>query len=132
MRRNSILLLAAATNAFAQRPHSVSVCDYYSHALFKDNGGETQQKLLVYIVNTAVVGTYNNSHVINALGVEVPGILAPGDFNGTKVNLLPYFNGGFKSTNRGGSAGVAVTFLDGGGTKPLMNNKPGENEDSAQ
>ena len=47
-----------------------------------------------------------------------------GMFNGTKVNLLPFFNGGLKSTNRGGLSGVAVDFLDGGGGAPLMKNMP--------
>ena len=128
----SILLLAAVGGAFAQRPGNVSICDYYTTALFQENSGESQYKLLVSLVNTAVIGSYNNSHAAKAADVKVPGILAPGEFNGTKVNLLPYFNGGLKSTNRGGSAGVAVNFLDGGGATPLMDSKPAIQEDSAQ
>jgi hypothetical protein len=56
------------------------------------------------------------------VGIKVPGILAAGTYNGTNVNLLPYFNGGFASTNTGGNVGRSVNFLDGGGAAPLMNN----------
>jgi hypothetical protein len=52
----------------------------------------------------------------------VPGILAAGEYKGTKVNLAGYFNGGFASTNTGKDAGESVNFLDGGGAAPLMNN----------
>lgn len=45
----------------------------------------------------------------------VPGILAPGEIDGKKVNLAPYFNGGLASTNTGGKMGESVNFLDGGG-----------------
>jgi hypothetical protein len=66
------------------------------------------------------------------VGVKVPGILTPGTYNGTAVNLLPYFNGGLASTNTGGSVGRAVNFLDGGGAAPLMKNMPADNTNSAQ
>lgn len=62
----------------------------------------------------------------------VPGILAPGEVNGTKVNLAPYFTGDLESTNRGGDSGVSVNFLDGGGADPLKNNKPADDESSNQ
>ncbi len=62
----------------------------------------------------------------------VPGILAKGTFNGTEVNLLPFFDGTSNTTNRGGSAGVSVNFLDGGGATPLMQNKPATDESSNQ
>ena len=58
------------------------------------------------------------------VGVMVPGILAPGEYNGTKVNLLPYFDGTLASSNRGGKTGVSVNFLDDGGAAPLKMNKP--------
>lgn len=44
------------------------------------------------------------------VGIKVPGILAPGTVNGTQVDLLPYFNGGLASSNRGGKTGVSVNF----------------------
>jgi hypothetical protein len=55
------------------------------------------------------------------VGVKVPGILAAGMYNGTMVNLLPYFDGTLESSNRGGKA-KSVNFLDGGGAAPLMKN----------
>lgn len=66
------------------------------------------------------------------VGVKVPGILAPGMMNGTEVNLLPYFDGGLASSNRGGSSGVAVNFLDDGGAAPLMMNMPANGTTSNQ
>lgn len=62
----------------------------------------------------------------------VPGILAAGTYNGTAVNLMPYFNGELKSSNRGGSAGVSVNFLDGGGAAPLQKNMAADDEKSNQ
>jgi len=62
----------------------------------------------------------------------VPGILAPGEFNGTKVELLPYFDGTMKSTNEEGDKGVSVNFLDGGGAAPLKENKPANDTSSSQ
>jgi hypothetical protein len=47
----------------------------------------------------------------------------PGDYNGTKVDLLPFFSCGLASTNDGvNSAGVVQNFLDDGGAAPLMAN----------
>lgn len=65
------------------------------------------------------------------VGVEVPGILAKGMVEDEEVNLLPYFNGELKSTNRGGEP-ACVNFLDDGGAEPLKNNKPANSEDSKQ
>ncbi|GJD01451.1 hypothetical protein CH63R_06919 [Colletotrichum higginsianum IMI 349063] len=66
------------------------------------------------------------------VGVKVPGILASGTYNGAEVNLLPYFNGQLASSNRGGSSGVSVNFLDGGGAAPLMKNMPANDDKSKQ
>ena len=125
------LLLVLASACLAQRPGNISICDYYTSALFQQNTGANQYSLVTYLVNTVVIGSYNGSHA-TAPDFKVPGILAPGNYNGTKVNLLPYFDGGLKSTNRGVGAGVAVNFLDGGGAKPLMINKPANADSSAQ
>ncbi|KAL9128216.1 MAG: hypothetical protein Q9217_003062 [Psora testacea] len=130
MHRKAILTLSTLISAaYAQRPENISICDYYTPALFGENSAANQYKHLTYLVNTVVIGSYNNTHA-RAADIKVPGILAPGEFNGTKVNLLPYFNGGLKSSNRGGSSGVAVNFLDDGGAKPLMDNKPANGEDA--
>ena len=101
------------------RPASVSICDYYTKALLKRDTAKNQQLLLTLLVNTAVIGNYTQPNY-NA----VPGILAPGVYNGEQVNLLQYFDGELASTNQGGKCGVSVNFLDGGGAAPLMMSKP--------
>ena len=78
------------------------------------------------IVNLSSLDTEPN------VGVAVPGILAPGKYDGVDVNLLPYFTGELASSNRGGDYGVSVNFLDDGGAEPLKNNKPANSESSAQ
>lgn len=62
----------------------------------------------------------------------VPGILTAGKYNGTAVNLLPYFDGSLMSTNQGGSSGVSTNFLDGGGAAPLKKNMPANDKTSNQ
>ena len=122
-----LAIFAAIGAAVAQRPQDTPICDYYTTALLKDNNATNQYTLLTLLVNTAVIGNYTKPNV----GIKVDGILAPGEFNGTKVNLMPYFNGGLASTNRGNKA-VAVNFLDDGGAAPLMMNKPANGTDSNQ
>lgn len=129
MRVQSIVsLLGAAGLALAQRPSSTPICDYYTTALLTNNTAANQYTLLTLLVNTAVIGNYTKPNV----GVKVPGILAPGQYNGTDVNLLPYFDGMLASSNRGGSEGVAVNFLDDGGATPLMMNMPSNGTSSNQ
>jgi hypothetical protein len=120
-------ILAAIGTVVAQRPEGTSICDYYTTALLKENNATNQYTLLTLVVNTAVIGNYTEPNV----GIKVDGILAPGEFNGTEVNLMPYFNGGLASTNRGDKA-VAVNFLDDGGAAPLLLNKPANGTDSNQ
>lgn len=130
MRTSTILagLAAVAVPAFAQRPANESICDYYTTALLKNNTGENQLTLLTLLVNTVVIGNYTQPNV----GVKVPGILAKGTYNGEDVNLLPYFNGGLASSNRGGSSGVSINFLDDGGATPLLANMPSNGTTSNQ
>lgn len=106
----------------AQRPSNVSICDYYTTALLKNNTAANQYTLLTLLVNTALIGNYTQPNV----GVAVNGILNPGTYNGTDVNLLPYFDGSLLSTNpnNGGNVGVSVNFLDDGGATPLKMNMP--------
>ena len=61
----------------------------------------------------------------------VPGILAPGEAMGEKVNLAPYFTGALLSSNRNNKP-TSVNFLDGGGAAPLMKNMPAEDKTSNQ
>lgn len=114
-------------SALAQRPANTSICDYYTTALLKNNTAANQLTLLTLVVNTVVIGNYTKPNV----GIAVPGILAPGVVNGTKVNLLPFFDGGLASTNRGGKA-VAVNFLDDGAAAPLLKNLPANGQSSNQ
>ena len=124
----TLTTLALVGAVAAQRPANMSICDYYTTALLKDNTAKNQYTLLTLLVNTAVIGNYTQPNV----GVVVPGILAPGKYNGTDVNLLPYFDGGLASTNDGGSSGVAQNFLDDGGAVPLTMNMPANGTNSNQ
>lgn len=118
------LVGCAIASAAAQ---NMSLCDKYTTALLKDNNATNQYTLLTLLVNTVVIGNYTQPNK-NA----VSGILAKGMYEGEEVNLMPYFDGTLKSSNRGGSEGVAINFLDGGGAAPLKENKPANNETSNQ
>lgn len=129
MRFSSAVSLAAIIgSAVAQRPANMSICDYYTTALLKTNNATTQMTVVTLVVNTAVIGNYTMPNV----GIAVPGILAPGMYNGTEVNLLPYFDGSLLSSNRGGSSGVSINFLDDGGAAPLKLNMPANGTTSNQ
>ncbi|KAI9746372.1 MAG: hypothetical protein M1818_000084 [Claussenomyces sp. TS43310] len=124
----ALAIAAAVGGVVAQRPSNVSICDYYTIALLKNNTAANQMTLLTLVVNTAVIGNYTKPNV----GITVPGILAPGMYNGTAVNLAPYFTGALASTNGGGMMGISVNFLDGGGAAPLMMNMPANSTTSNQ
>lgn len=124
MRLSHFLLASTSSLAVAQ---NISVCDKYTTALLMDNNSTNQYTLLTLLVNTVVIGNYTQPNK-NA----VPGILAKGTYMGEEVNLLPYFDGTLASSNRGGSKGVSINFLDGGGAAPLMKNMPANNETSNQ
>lgn len=129
MRTSTILAgLAATVPALAQRPANETICSYYTTALLTNNTAANQYTLLTLLVNTAVIGNYTKPNV----GVSVAGILAKGTYNGTEVDLLPYFDGGLASSNRGGDSGVAVNFLDDGGAAPLLLNMPSNTNSSNQ
>jgi hypothetical protein len=124
MRLSSIVLMGASSLAAAQ---DMSLCDKYTTALLKENNATNQYTLLTLLVNTVVIGNYTQPNM-NA----VPGILAKGMYMDKEVNLLPYFDGTLKSSNRGGSSGVSINFLDDGGAAPLMKNMPANSEKSNQ
>ncbi|PMD49498.1 uncharacterized protein K444DRAFT_649059 [Hyaloscypha bicolor E] len=124
----TLALAATVGSALAQRPANISICDYYTTALLKNNTAANQKTLLTLVVNTAAIGNYTQPNI----GITVPGILAPAMVNGTAVNLAPYFTGMLASTNRGGSMGISVNFLDGGGATPLMMNMPANDTSSNQ
>lgn len=127
MRFSAAAVAAVAAIAPLAVAQNVSLCDKYTTALLTTNNATTQYTLLTLLVNTAVIGNYTMPNK-NA----VAGILAPGMYNNVSVNLLPYFNGMLASSNRGGSSGVAINFLDDGGAVPLMMNKPANGTSSNQ
>ncbi|KAG9236103.1 hypothetical protein BJ875DRAFT_372831 [Amylocarpus encephaloides] len=116
--------------AGAQRPSSVSICDFYAEKLFGNNTALTQRLVQTHILNTAIIGNYTSPNV----GVSVTGIAPVSIFNGTEVNLLKYFDAALYSTNDGKTnAGVAKLFLDDGGPTPIsMNMASNGNVNSAQ
>ena len=128
MQYKLVPLLALLGIAVAQRPDNTSICDYYTTALLQENNATNQKTLLTLVVNTVVIGNYTTPNV----GIKVPGILAEGVYNETKVNLLPFFDGGFASSNDGGSTGVAKNFLDDGGAAPLLLDMPANGTSSNQ
>ncbi|KAK5117113.1 hypothetical protein LTR85_009044 [Meristemomyces frigidus] len=110
-------VLAVASLAAAQRPANTSICDFYTTALLVNNNATNQETLVTLLVNTAVIGNYTKPNA----NLTVPGILAQGQsYNQTPVNLLPYFDGALASSNRGGSQGVSINFLDDGGAHKLL------------
>jgi hypothetical protein len=93
---------------------SQSLCDKHTTNLLGSNTAANEYTLLQLLVNTVVIGNYTQPNV----GIAVPGILAPATYMGEQVNLLPYFNGCLKSSNRG--APTAINFLDGGAAQSII------------
>lgn len=125
MYRTSLSVMALASLALAQRPENISICDYYTTALFTENTGANQYKLVSAVVNRAGTGNMTSDPVVT-------GIANPGMFNGQQINLGVYFTGALNSTNRGGSSGVSVNFLDDGGPAPLLMGMPANTTNSNQ
>ena len=124
-----IAALTAAPLAIASRPANTTICEFYTNALFGGTSAADEQKLVAALVNTAMIGNFSKGDTT----VTVPGILAQGQsYNGTPVNLAPYFDGALASTNRGGSVGVSINFLNDGGAAPLTEGKPSNGTTSNQ
>ena len=115
------------TSSLAARPDTVSICNYYTEALFKTNTADNQYLLLSALVNRVVIGNFTPT----ATNVSVPGILANGTFNNQNVSLLPFFTGVGNTTNENGVPS-SVNFLDGGGAEPLMKGMPANDTSSRQ
>lgn len=101
--------------SFAQRPDSSSLCDYYAGNLYGEKTDVTQARLIQNIVSLAFAGPSNAQNA----GSELTGILNPGNFEGQYIDLQSWFNGSKDSTNLN-NAPVGINWLDGGGTKPLL------------
>lgn len=108
-------------------PTNTTLCDRYAPA------NSTQLAFITKLVNLAFTGGFTplpNPWPANPNGTyQSTGILDPAGvyrdpcFTVTKINLVPWFNGTYASTNRNGKA-VARNFLDGGSTVALRENVP--------
>lgn len=116
-------------------PTNATICDKYAPA----NG--SQYTWITKLVNLAFTGDYvplPNLWPANPNGTyQASGILDPNAvyrdpcFTVTHINLVPYFNGTYKSNNRNGRA-TAINFLDGGSTPALLSNVPAWDTNSNQ
>lgn len=128
MALKTLSLLATLGLAAALRPNDTTICDYYTPLILgKENTAASQQELMALITHTFILGNYTTHNV----GIKVDGVAGPKTFEGHKVNLLPYFTGGYVSTNQGGQATVK-NFLDDGGATALLANKPANGTSSNQ
>lgn len=107
-------LLFAIT--LAQRPSSISICDFYTQAKYGSATEENQLRLIQGIVALAFAGP--KSIPTNNVPKELTGILSPGVQDGNSVDLMPFFNGTLASTNLNNQP-VGVNWLDDGGLAPL-------------
>ncbi|KFY94949.1 hypothetical protein V498_03627 [Pseudogymnoascus sp. VKM F-4517 (FW-2822)] len=101
----------------AQRPGSVSICDYYTEERYGSASAGNQLKMMQSIVSLAFggPGSIDSADVPKGL----TGILNPGVHDGVAVDLLPFFNGSMASTNLNNQA-VGINWLDDGGIQPLV------------
>jgi hypothetical protein len=102
-------------SATAQRPNDKTLCDYYALLLYGANSSVTQFYLIQEIVTLAFIG---GSSLPNA-SQSLTGILNPGTFLNTSVDLGGFFNASLLSSNVNNGP-AAVNWLDGGGTQPLV------------
>jgi hypothetical protein len=109
-----VLLLLGVSSA--QRPGNATICDYYAITNFGANTTGTQLRLMESILALAFGGAGPLSNV----SPDITGIFNPGSFNGTAVDLQPWFNGSKHSTNLNNQP-VEIDWLDAGGTEPLYN-----------
>lgn len=128
MTLKSLSVLATLGLATALRPNTTTICDYYTPLILgKENTPDSQQELMALITHTFILGNYTTPNV----GVKVDGIAGPKTYDGHQVNLLPYFTGGYVSSNVGGKPSV-VNYLDDGGADALLANKPSNGNSSNQ
>lgn len=100
----------------AQRPSTISICDYYTEVAYGSASEENQLKLVQDIVALAFAGP--KSIPSKKVPKQLTGILNPGVQGGHHVDLMPFFNGTLASTNLN-NLPVGVNWLDDGGLAPL-------------
>jgi len=114
---------------------TLTICEKYTPA------NTTQHAWITQLVNLAFTGAYTplpDLWPANPNGTyQSSGILDPNAiyrdpcFTVTPINLVPYFNGTYASSNRA-SHPTAITFLDGGSTPALLSNVPAWSTSSNQ
>ena len=120
---------ALFATASAQRPNDTSICDYYANKVVGNNTAASQQLLMTLILNTAFLGNYSKTY---SSGVLVTGLASVGEYQGTSVNDLPFFDAGYASANDFVTPhGVAKNFLDDGGPVPVSMNLPSNGNKSS-
>lgn len=118
------IILLLSSLAFAQRPSTASICDYYAIQQYGGNTSATQLQLVQHIVTLAFAGRGNLTNISS----ENTGILLPGTYDNTSLNLQNFFNGSIASTNLN-NQGVGVDWLNGGGLAPLYDYLEGRTSD---
>ncbi|KAL8783772.1 MAG: hypothetical protein Q9213_004388 [Squamulea squamosa] len=131
----NLLPVAVQSVPFKALKGNQTICEKYTPA------NSTQYEWISKLVNLAFTGGYAplpNMWPEKANGTyQASGLLDP---NGvyrdpcltvTKINLVPYFNGTYKSNNRNGKP-VAINFLDGGGVTALQSGVPAWDKNSMQ
>ncbi|KFY40279.1 hypothetical protein V495_05503 [Pseudogymnoascus sp. VKM F-4514 (FW-929)] len=111
-----LLYFLLFATVLAQRPSTISICDYYTQVAYGSASEANQLKLVQSIVALAFSGP--KSIPSKKVPKELTGILNPGFQRGQRVDLLPYFNGTLASTNLNNQP-VGVNWLDDGGLTPL-------------
>jgi hypothetical protein len=111
----------------AQRPENASLCDYYASQKYGDAGNSSQAKLVRSIVSLAFGGPPPG---LQNVSEDLTGILNPGTFENTPVDLRQWFNGEKATTNLN-NAPIGIDWLDGGGVQPLYDFLDGSAENLA-
>ncbi|KFY73859.1 hypothetical protein V499_06067 [Pseudogymnoascus sp. VKM F-103] len=109
----------------AQRPSTISICDYYTQIEYGTASEGNQLKLMQSIVALAFAGP--KSIPSKNVPKELTGILNPGVQGSQRVDLLPFFNGSLASTNLNNQP-VGINWLDDGVLTPLSNYLSGKTQ----
>ncbi|KAK9446504.1 uncharacterized protein V1518DRAFT_423680 [Limtongia smithiae] len=125
----ALLVIFPAVTLAEERPTNVTVCDYYAEKIGGSNTVETEKLVMALVLHSSLLGPYSKYNSVPI--ADFTGALVPTVFNGEYVDLRDYFNGGYASTNTGGSSGVAVNFWDDGGIEAAMQTLPGNGNATA-
>ncbi|KAI0446713.1 hypothetical protein F4803DRAFT_448986 [Xylaria telfairii] len=112
--RAMLLLLAVVGMGTTQRPPNATICDYYAITRFGENSSDTQFMLMQSIVALA----FGGGATLRDASDDSTGILNPGSFNGSAINLRPWFDGSKATTNLNNQA-IGINWLDDGAQEPL-------------